>query len=349
MKKFIISLILFLLCNKVYCENLYPINDKQGGGYINKYGDIIIKQKYNFAFRFNKNYAIVQGKNLKYGVIDKKGNIVVDFKYDELDNLNENFAIYKENGKFGYIDILKNEKSDALYDKMKKFQEGLAPVCTKGKWGFINKKGEVVIKPEYYDVGNFSQGLAAVSSSSHKTKGYVNKKGKMVISFKENNLEPKEFREGLAPVSYGDDSACSYINKKGKTVIDKDKIYPVKSYCGNFYEGKRVFYIDSDPRNITTGFINKKGKIKYSMLFSIPNNVSEGEFSAFEDFSSNMAQITLDYKTGYVNNKFKMVIPPIYEFARDFIGDLAYVKFENKEGYINKKGQWVYSKEREGM
>jgi len=85
------------------------------------------------------------------------------------------------------------------------------------------------------------------------------------------------------------------------------------------------------------------------MLFSIPKEVSEGEFSAFDYFSSNMAQFTLDYRTGYIDNKFKLVIPPIYEFARNFIDDLAYVKFEDKEGYINKLGQWVWSKEREGM
>ncbi len=348
MKKFLIILTALLFCAKVYSLNLYPINDEQGGGYINKYGEIIIKQNYNFAFRFNKNFAIVQGKNLKYGIINKKGNVVIDFLYDELDNLNENFVIYKENNKFGFINIFKNTKSDAIYDKMKKFQEGLAAFNKDGKWGFINKKGEVIAEPKYYDVSNYSKGLAAVSSSNHKTDGYINKKGKMIISFKENDLEPKEFREGLAPVSYKDDG-CSYINKRGKIVIDKDKIYPIKSYCGNFYEGKRVFYIDNDPKNITTGYINKKGKIKYSLTFSIPEIVSEGEFSAFEDFSSNMAQVTIDYKTGYINNKFKMVIPPIYEFARDFTGDLAYVKFEDKEGYINKKGQWVWSKKREGM
>ena len=62
-----------------------------------------------------------------------------------------------------------------------------------------------------------------------------------------------------------------------------------------------------------------------------------------------MAQIKIDYKTGYINNKFETVIPPVYEFVRDFYGDLAYVKFEDKEGYINKKGQWVWTKEREGM
>lgn len=62
-----------------------------------------------------------------------------------------------------------------------------------------------------------------------------------------------------------------------------------------------------------------------------------------------MAQITINYKTGYINRKFQMIIPVIYEFARDFSGDLAYVKFEDKEGYINKKGEWVWSKQREGM
>ena len=28
-------------------ENLYPVNDKKGGGYINKTGNLIIEQKYN--------------------------------------------------------------------------------------------------------------------------------------------------------------------------------------------------------------------------------------------------------------------------------------------------------------
>ena len=171
----------------------------------------------------------------------------------------------------------------------------------------------------------------------------------MVISFKDNNLAPREFHDGLAPVIFGDDKACSYINKKGKIVIDSKKIYPLNAYCGSFYEGYTVFYIDNDPKNIITGFMDKYGRIKYSMFFSIPKDVSEGEFSAFDEFSSGMAQFRLDYRTGYLDSGFKLAIPPIYEFAQNFINDLAYVKFEDKEGYINKKGQWVWSKEREGM
>ncbi len=358
MKKFFIILfIVFLVCEKAFAfshasflsENLYPINDKNGGGYINKNGKIILEQKYNFAFRYIGDYAIVQGKNLKYGVIDKNGKTVIDFEYDNLDNLNENLVTYNENGKFGFIDIVKNQKSKAIYDNIKKFKGGLAPVCVNDKWGFINTKGEYVIPPKYYAVSNFSEGLAAVSSSEHKTDGYINKKGETVIPFKDNYLEPKEFNEGLAPVIKGEDKSCSYINKKGKIVIDKDKISPVTSYCGNFYEGLRVFYIDSNPKKITTGYIDRKGRIKYSRKFDVPEIYSDGEFSVFEDFSSNMAQFTIDYKTGYIDKKFKTVIPPIYEFARDFDGDLAYVKYENKEGYINKKGQWMWSKEREGM
>lgn len=239
MKKFfIITTFVLLICTTIFSfsfsENLYPINDKSGGGYINKNGVVVLEQKYNFAERFVDNYAIVQGKNLKYGIIDKKGNIVVNFEFDNMDNLSENFVTYKKYNKYGYIDIIKNIKSGAVYDNIKKFKEGLA-----------------------------------------------------------------------------------------------------------------VIYIYNDTNEVTTGFMDKKGKIKYALTFSIPKNSDKDEFCVFENFSSNMAQITIDYKTGYINNKFELVIPPIYEFARDFEGDLAYVKFEDIEGYINKKGQWVWAKPRE--
>lgn len=361
MKKILkITIISFLTCISLYSfsfsatktENLYPINDKSGGGYINKDGVIVLKQKYNFAGRFSGNYAIVQDKNLKYGIVDKKGNVVIDFEYDDLNNLSENFVTYKENEKYGYIDILRNKKSKAVYDNIKKFKEGFAAVCIDGKWGFINKDGKIVISPQYYAVSNFSQGLAAISFSNNKTAGYINKKGKIVISFNNNTLEPKEFSEGLSPVVTEKDLACSYINKKGKTVIDKDKIFPIISYCSPFSEGLAVVYIyvfNNKTKEIITGYMNKKGKVKYAMSFLLPKDLEKEEFCVFENFSSGMAQITLDYKTGYINKNFQMVIPPIYEFARDFDGDLAYVKFEDKEGYINKKGRWVWSKPREGM
>ena len=349
----IIIFFVLLICTTFFsfsfCENLYPINDKAGGGYINKNGVIVLKQKYNFAERFVDNYAIVQGKNLKYGIIDKKGNVVVNFEFDNLDNLSENFVTYKKGNKYGYIDIIKNIKSGAVYDNIKKFKEGLAAVCINERWGFINKEGKIVIEPKYYDVSNFSQGLAAISYSKHNTIGYINKKGIIVIPFKDNDLEPKEFCEGLAPVITKNENSSSYINRKGKIVIDKEKIYPIISYCSPFSEGLAVIYIYNDTNEVTTGFMDKKGKIKYALTFSLPKNLEKDEFCVFENFSSGMAQITIDYRTGYINDKFELAIPPIYEFARDFEGDLAYVKFEEKEGYINKKGQWVWSKPREGM
>ena len=350
MNKILITVsIVFMFFSLSFSENLYPINDILGGGYINKDGVIVLKQQYNFAGRFSGNYAIVQNKNLKYGVIDKTGNLVVDFEYDCLDNLHDNFVTYKENEKYGYINIIKNQKSEPIYDKIKIFKEGMAAISINNKWGFINKYGKIVIEPKYFAVSNFSQGLAAVSFSNHKTAGYINKKGNMVISFEDNSLEPKEFREGLVPVVQGNDMSCSYINKKGKVIIDKNKIYPMTSYCNPFCEGLAVIYIYNEKKEVTTGFMDKKGKLKYAMNFLLPKDLEKEEFCVFENFSSGMAQITIDYKTGYINNKFQMVIPPIYEFARDFEGDLAYVKFEDKEGYINKQGQCVWSKSREGI
>ncbi len=68
-------------------EQIYPINDTNGGGYINKEGVIVLEQKYGFAGRFVGDYAIVQNKNLKYGIIDKKVIVVVYFEYEDLNNL----------------------------------------------------------------------------------------------------------------------------------------------------------------------------------------------------------------------------------------------------------------------
>lgn len=354
-KNFIITIVVLLICaiffpSFIEAEQLYPINDKNGGGYINKHGNIVLEQKYYFARRFEGDYAIVQNKDLKEAVIDKKGNIIIDFEYGDFDNLSEGFMSYKDNGKYGYIDIVKKYRSALLYDDIRYFKEGLAAICIDGKWGFINKNGDVVIEPKYYAVSDFSEGLAAVSYSYHITAGYINKKGKMVIFFDDNSLEPKAFHEGLVPVVKGNDSSCSYINKKGKVVIDKDKIFPVMSYCSPCSEGLAVVYIyNYDERKVTTGFMNKKGKVKYALTFPLPKNLEKEEFCVFENFSSGMAQFTIDYKTGYINKNFEIVIFPIYEFARDFDGDLAYVKFEDIEGYINKKGQFVWSKPREGM
>ena len=346
----ILFFIMFVSLNGyAFANNLYPINDNKGGGYIDKQGKIIIEQKYNFAYGFIGKYAIVEDKNHKKGVIDKKENVVVDFINEDLVNLSEDMVFYKENGKFGLIDINKKVKFKPLYDKVRSFKEGLAGINIKGKWGYINKKGEIQIEPKYYKIADFSGSLAGVSFKDYQTAGYINKKGKMVISFEENNLEPKEFKEGLAPIIKGEEKSCSYINKRGKVVIDNKKIYPKNIYCGNFSEGLNVFYIDENQREITTGFVDKKGNIKYSMLFMVPDSFSSGEFSVFEGFSSNMAQMMIDYKTGYISRDFKVKIPFLYEFARDFIGDLAYVKYEDKEGYINKKGVWVWSKVREGM
>jgi len=348
-KVFALFVLIFLFCPCAFAQNLYPINDKSGGGYIDKNGEIVIAQNFGFTFNFSGNYAIAQNKNLKYGVIDKKGKTIIGFNYDELLNLSEDFVIYRKNDKFGFIDIKNNKIEEPVFEKMKGFKEGKCAVQKDGKWGFINKEGKIVIEPKYFSVSDFNEGLSAFSFSEHTTDGYMNKKGEVIIEFKDNKLEPRGFREGLAPVIKRNEKSCSYINKKGKTILDNKKLSPINLYCGSFYEGLTVFYIDQNPRKITTGFIDKKGNIKYSKTFDISEDVSEGEFSAFDDFNSGMAQFTLDYKTGFINRKFKPVIPQIYEFARDFRGDLAYVKFENKEGFINKKGKWVWEKEREGM
>ena len=140
------------------------------------------------------------------------------------------------------------------------------------------------------------------------------------------------------------------MNSKGEIVIDSKKIYPIVSYCGNFYNGVTVIYVESNsPNEVTTGYMNKKGKLVHSKTFKLPEGLLKEEFSVFDDFHSNMAMYTYDWNDGFINNKFKEVIPPVLEFARNFEDDLAYVKYKDREGYINKKGKWIWVTERTGM
>ena len=171
---------------------------------------------------------------------------------------------------------------------------------------------------------SFSEGLLPTS------RGYINKKGKIVIPRKRNYQDLFGFSEGLALVDTGD--KCGYINKKGKVVI------PFK------YELPRVNYNDSATyfnegvvavmKNYKWGFLNKKGKVVIPLKYDWVRGFSEG-----------LAKV-IGKNYCYINKKGKEVIQLNYDWASpyepgDFHSGLAVVRKNDKYGCINKKGKVV--------
>jgi serine/threonine protein kinase len=76
-----------------------------------------------------------------------------------------------------------------------------------------------------------------------------------------------------------------------------------------------------------------------------PSNIDyaiKPKFDAVANFSDGLARVRIDGRTGYINNRGKVVIQPIFDASLDFSDGLAlaWISGQNR-GYINKTGRFV--------
>lgn len=122
-------------------------------GYVDEKGSIAIPFKYQEAYEFVGERAVVMQKNA-YAAIDKNGNIIVPFgKFDSISNFSNGRAGVKRNGKWGYINESGVVCIPLEYDNANPFSvEGRAKVKKNGYYGYINESNEVLIPFEYDDI-----------------------------------------------------------------------------------------------------------------------------------------------------------------------------------------------------
>ena len=129
--------------DRFYCE-LAQVKKNGKWGYIDKYGNEIIKCEYDDASIFWENFATVQKDN-KWGVINRTGKIVVSFIYDYLSILGKERIFVRSNGKCGLLDYGGRSVVPCIYD-------GLTNILSNGKieykigaeHGFMNLDGEII-------------------------------------------------------------------------------------------------------------------------------------------------------------------------------------------------------------
>jgi len=237
---------------------------------INKKGDIVVNE---FRNRHSYTTYFVEGRagfsaDFKYGYVDGKGIPVIENKYDEIRDFSEGLAAVKFNGKWGFID-----KEGKVVIDFKFSNEPLAfsnnRTFVLGQnflFALIDNTGKILVDPKYKIVFPFSEGFAPVS--------YVNDKGKTVWEIIDTNGKPikqfvqtgKEidiiefrsgFSEGLAIAHQGYGANGGYIDTKGKVIIDFNLGMNIKPFNSGLAYAE--FY-DKKTKNITKGFIDKKGK-----------------------------------------------------------------------------------------
>ena len=117
-------------------------------GYINPKGEIVIPQKFDWAFAFKDGLARVKFNN-QWALIDSSGEIVANLYY---------------------------------VDDMLDFSEGLAVVKVGRFFGFINHRGKFVVAPRFKWAKSFSGGMAEVTPVGAHCIGtaVINRQGKYV-------------------------------------------------------------------------------------------------------------------------------------------------------------------------
>jgi hypothetical protein len=285
----------------------------------------------------------------------------------EITYSDEPLAVVQLNGKWGFIDTKGNEVVPCKYDEVNKFSEGLSAVELNDRWMYIDKTGKVIIKLNKGTViaNRFSEGFAYILGYEPNREGFINKTGKMVISFTDKDGQSeyhwaRAFHDGRAAVtkdlkhedSWGfiDTTGAEVIPcqfkevtdfSNGQAFVENDEGY--RDQYGNrlSYRGKTI--IDVNGKAISQ--INMKNTGEYSpegwalhKSYTLSGRIDEVYF-----VNSNGNKLRSDYYDHERARRYRGVLN-YSEFgdAKPFSEGLAAVKTNQwRWGFIDKNGKTV--------
>lgn len=195
-------------------------NDKYG--VINKEGDILIENKYNYIQYLYDNYFIVGGETGKSGIINEKGEEILPIKYEVIQKLDKNdivqamignvLELYSkdmknivsmENGKLEindeYIKVYSSNQTiyvsndGTLKTNFEIFDNNIFASEREGKWGFVDKDNNVVVDYQYDKVTEVNElGFAGIKKDGKW--GVIDGKANIILEptykIPEQNGEP---------------------------------------------------------------------------------------------------------------------------------------------------------------
>lgn len=195
-------------------------NDKYG--VINKDGNILIGNKYNYIQYLYDNYFIVGGETGKSGIINDKGEEILPIKYEVIQKLDKNnivqamvgnvLELYSkemnnivsmENGKIEindeYIKVYSNNQTTyvsndgTLKTNFEIFNNNIFASEREGKWGFVDKDNNVVVDYQYDKVTEVNElGFAGIKKDGKW--GVIDGKANIILEptykIPEQNGEP---------------------------------------------------------------------------------------------------------------------------------------------------------------
>lgn len=164
-------------------------------------------------------------ENHKYGYVDGKGNFVIAPAFEYATRFNGDYAVIREKDKFGYINCSGEAVVEPVYFKVGGFSEGLFRVQQEenGPWFFLDETGRRIMETDFYYVGNFHDGVAVFAEKDEDGDahyGYVDKSGNVIVEAVYNYAY--DFRDGVGKVALdltSEEPRYGFVGPKGEVLV----------------------------------------------------------------------------------------------------------------------------------
>ncbi len=120
---------------------LFPVNLNGKCGFINNYGEIVIKPTYDSVDSFYDGVARINSQQ-KCFFIDGENHKLINVNNGEVGVFCEGLAVIRVNQLCGFINKSGAVEIPIQFDQAKPFEEGLAAVMIDDRWGYIDKSGK---------------------------------------------------------------------------------------------------------------------------------------------------------------------------------------------------------------
>ncbi len=242
-------------------------------GYIDKSGSFAIPAQFSEGHSFDNGIAIV-GIDVngveKYGCIDKSGQFVLPPIYDDIcQYFNDGVTKITLNNRVGLIDRNANVLCQPKYDQIEGFREGVGIFFQNGNVGILNTAGREILPAKFKMVSSFHEGLMAVAvwKGLSLKWGYINEASEFVIKPQFRSAE--RFCDGIALVE-SENNKFGYIDKTGKYVVTPQYDRGASFVDGFARVGKLIH------NTMYCGVIDTRGKVIVPVEFEYVGELSDG-------------------------------------------------------------------------
>ena len=290
-----------------YGEGLLTFRKGKKAGYMDIFGNVVIKPAYSSVNRFHNGMALVQtsgGNYAKDQFINRAGKVVVTAPKRTKTHY------------YGLCDLWDGDYATAEIWSISKRDGSISPVG----YNYVNEKGKLLNDEEYQYAGPFREGFALVG------KGFSLKKATR-MSLSGQNLH------WLGAFSGNDSNRIAteywYIDKQGQRLGSL-----TWSMGRDFHNGLAAVAVKAG-ETLHWGFLNTNGTLQIA-----PEYASVGELE------NGLIWVSDGENYGYINERGEVVVPLEWKAARSFDAEgYAVVKDEYHAKVIDRQGRVVLDSE----